>query len=151
LPVRFEEYSIVPDSGGAGKFRGGMAQTRKVRLLEEEAVLQLRSDKRLHPPFGLQGGKPGNPSSNILNTPDGESRLLPVPGMSPMQRDQVIEHTFAGGGGWGDPLDRDLGLIQADLLDEKITVEAAAVDYKVVANPETLLIDAEATRQLRSR
>lgn len=128
-----------------------MAQTRKVRLLEEEAVLQLRSDKRLHPPFGLQGGKPGKPSSNILNTPDGESRLLPVLGMSPMQRDQVIEHTFAGGGGRGDPLDRDFELIQADLLDEKITVEAAAVDYKVVANPETLLIDAEATRQLRSR
>ena len=151
LPVRFEEYSIVPDSGGAGKFRGGMAQTRKVRLLEDDAVLQLRSDKRFHPPFGLQGGKPGSPSSNILKSPGGESRLLPVLGMSPMRRDQVIEHTFAGGGGWGDPLERDMGSVQADLLDGKITVKGAAVDYKVVASPETLLIDAEATRQLRKR
>jgi N-methylhydantoinase B len=151
LPIRFEEYSIVPDSGGAGKFRGGMAQTRKVRLLEDEAILQLRSDKRLHPPFGLQGGKPGSPSSNILRSPDGESRSLRVLGMSPMQRDEVIDHTVAGGGGWGNPLDRDMESLQADLLDEKITVDGALADYSVVADPETLLIDAEATRQLRSQ
>jgi N-methylhydantoinase B len=151
LPIRFEEYGIVPDSGGSGKYRGGMAQTRKVRLLEDEAVLQLRSDKRLHRPFGLQGGEPGDPSSNVLSSPDGESRLLPVLGMSPMHRDDVIEHAFAGGGGWGDPLDRDLESIQNDLLDEKITVTGAENDYKVVADPETLLIDEAATRELRDR
>ena len=91
LPIRFAEYGIVPDSGGAGKYRGGMAQTRKVRLLEEKAILQLRSDKRLHRPFGLQGGEEGDPSSNVLRSPDGESKLLPVLGMSPMHRDEVID------------------------------------------------------------
>jgi N-methylhydantoinase B len=151
LPIRFEGYSIVPDSGGAGRFRGGMAQTRKVRLLEDDAILQLRSDKRHHPPFGLLGGEPGNPSANILQSPGGETRLLPVLGMSPMYRDQVIEHTFAGGGGWGDPLDRDIDLVQSDLLDGKITVEGARTDYGVVASCETLLIDLEATRRLRGR
>ena len=151
LPIRFEEYGIVPDSGGAGKYRGGMAQTRKVRLLEEEAILQLRSDKRLHRPFGLQGGEEGDPSSNVLSSPDGESKLLPVLGMSPMNRDEVIEHAFAGGGGWGDPLDRDMESIQNDLLDEKITVAGAENDYKVIADPESLLIDESATRELRSR
>ena len=70
--------------------------------------------------------------------------------MSPMYRDQVIDHTFAGGGGWGDPLDRDMGALQADLLDGKITVKGAHADYKVVADPETLLIDTDATRQLRN-
>ena len=94
---------------------------------------------------------PGSPSSNILRTPDGESRSLRVLGMSPMQRDEVIDHTFAGGGGWGNPLDRDMESLQADLLDEKITVEGALADYSLVADPETLLIDAEATRQLRSQ
>jgi N-methylhydantoinase B len=68
-----------------------------------------------------------------------------------MKRDEVIEHTFAGGGGWGDPLDRDMESIQNDLLDEKITVTGAESDYKVVADPETLLIDEAATRELRGR
>ncbi|MDA1280398.1 MAG: hydantoinase B/oxoprolinase family protein [Chloroflexi bacterium] len=151
LPIRFEEYSIVADSGGAGKFRGGMAQTRRVRLLEDSAVLQLRSDKRLHPPFGLQGGKPGSPSSNTLQKPGEEPEILPVLGMSPIKRNQVIAHTFAGGGGWGDPLDRAIDSVQADLLDGKITVEGAKRDYKVVANSDSLLVDAEATARLRSQ
>lgn len=150
LPIRFEEYAFVPDSSGAGQYRGGLAQTRKVRLLEDEAVLQLRSDKRLHPPFGLQGGASGSPSANVLRSTDGGAKLLPVLGMSPMRRDEVIEHTFAGGGGWGDPANRELGAIERDLLDGKITVEYARVNYKIVADSESRLIDIEATRGLRS-
>jgi N-methylhydantoinase B len=77
-PLRVEQYGLVPDSGGAGQFRGALAQVREIRLLEGEAVLQLRSDKRRFPPFGLPGGWPGTPSSNTLNA-DAEPTPAPEP------------------------------------------------------------------------
>src|SRR5262249_59489950 len=75
-PVVVEEYSLAPDTGGPGKYRGGLALVRQFRFVEEEAVLQVRSDRRDHLPWGLAGGKPGRPSQNVLN-PAGGARALP--------------------------------------------------------------------------
>ncbi len=67
-PVRLEQYSLTRDSGGAGKYRGGLAVTREWRYLgDQPANLNMRSDRRDHPPYGLFGGKPGAPSWTILN------------------------------------------------------------------------------------
>ncbi|MCH8922078.1 MAG: hydantoinase B/oxoprolinase family protein, partial [Planctomycetes bacterium] len=66
-PVLIETYGLMPDTGGAGKHRGSMAQVRQVKNLADRATLQLRSDKRKYPPYGLHGGLPGSPSRNILN------------------------------------------------------------------------------------
>ena len=68
-----ERYGYVPDSGGAGKFRGGLALIRQYRFLAEEGVLQLRTDRRAHVPYGLHGGRDGTPSMNLL-WHDGEMR-----------------------------------------------------------------------------
>src|ERR1700674_3295330 len=64
LPLRVVRYGLVQDSGGPGKFRGGLAYTREWRLLADEAVYTVRSDRRSHPPYGLGGGLPGSPSMN---------------------------------------------------------------------------------------
>jgi N-methylhydantoinase B len=150
LPVRIEEYSIASDSGGAGKHRGALAQVRAVRCLAREATLQLRSDKRRFPPYGLQGGKPGTPSWNILNPGDGEV-VLPTMGVSPMVEGDLIRHVMAGGGGWGDPLDRDSELVREDVRGEKLSAEYARREYGVVVDAEGLQVDWEATAELRKQ
>ena len=147
-PVRIEEYGLLPDSGGAGKYRGALSEVRSVRCLADEALLQLRSDKRAHPPFGLQGGATGAPSYNILNPGEGQ-RVLTTMGTAPMRRGDLIRHELASGGGWGDPLERDPAMVLADFLDEKVTAGHARQVYGVVIDPNTHQVDTDATAQLR--
>jgi len=152
-PLRIERYALVPDSGGAGKYRGGLAIVREFRLLAQEATITVRSDKRRFAPYGLHGGKPGAPSVNLVN-PGPEQRLLPVLFKEPVQlaRGDVFHHTLAGGGGWGDPLERDVALILRDLRQERVSVAGARDGYGVVARLEGShwVVDQPATDALRA-
>jgi len=149
LPLRVEEYGLVPGSGGAGEHRGALAQVRTVRLLAEEATLQIRSDKRAYPPWALAGGSPGSPSLNVLNPGRGET-LLPTLNSSTIDHD-AVRHVLASGGGWGDPLRRDPEAVRRDVWNEKLSAEQAAREYGVVVDPEGRAVDAEATERLRRR
>ena len=105
-PVRVERYGLVNDSGGAGRFRGGLAIERSWRLLDGQAHLAIRSDRRDHLPYGLYGGGSGTASINTLYR-NGEAETLPTMISTTMAAGEVIYHRQAGGGGWGDPLERD--------------------------------------------
>ena len=101
-PLVVEEYALRPDSGGAGRWRGGLGLVRQYRLLAERAVLQLRSDRTEHAPWGLFGGGPGR----VLAEPDRPGRgweALPGKVTLEIGRGTAIRHEQAGGGGWGDP------------------------------------------------
>ena len=148
-PVRIEEYSLMPDTGGPGKYRGSLSLVRRIRCLAEEATLQLRSDKRKFLPYGLHGGKPGTPSWNIVNPGDSQV-VLPTLAVAPMRRDDVLLHIMASGGGWGDPLERDPELVRDDVLNEKLTAEYARREYGVAFEPDKLQVDRAATELLRS-
>jgi N-methylhydantoinase B len=148
-PVRVERYELLPNSGGAGKYRGALGQIRQVRCLADDAVLQIRSDKRRFPPYGLFGGQPGTPSWNVLN-PGDQQVVLPTLTMSPVHRDDVLRHTMAGGGGWGDPLERDPALVRDDVWNEKVTIEHARDIYGVAIDPATLEVDLAETTRLRA-
>jgi N-methylhydantoinase B len=150
LPIRVEAYGLAADTGGAGKHRGALSQVREVRFLAERATLQIRSDKRHHRPHGLAGGASGSPSWNILN-PGPDEIVLPTLAVHPIARGDVLRHLQAGGGGWGDPLERDVELVESDVRQERITVECALRDYGVVINPVTLRADHEGTRQVRAQ
>ncbi len=145
-PVRIEEYALVPDSGGAGRFRGGLGLARSYRLLADEAILQVRADRVRFPPWGLAGGLPGAPSANRL---DG----LPVPGKitTTLRRDQVLRHHQAGGGGHGDPLERDPEAVARDAWNGKVGGEAARRLYGVIVDPVSGVLDLEATIRERCR
>jgi N-methylhydantoinase B len=138
----------LPDSGGAGQQRGALAQVRQLRFLGERGVLQIRSDKRRFPPYGLAGGLPGTPSANILNPGPGQ-RLLPVMGLSEVKRDDVLRHVMAGGGGWGNPLDRDPELVRLDVRSEKLSPTYAFDVYGVVLDSATGEVDVAATATRR--
>jgi len=127
-PVLIEEFGFLPDSCGAGRFRGGLGLVRQYRLLAREAVLQLRADRHHFAPFGLAGGQPAQRSRNLLN-PDGEARELPAKVTMTIHAGDVIRHEQPGGGGHGDPARRDPAAITRDLADGKITPDHARRFY----------------------
>lgn len=142
-PVMMEEYSLRPDSCGAGKYRGGLGLTRQYRLLAKDAVLQMRADRYVTAPYGLFGGKPGQNSLNILN-PDAEREVLPSKLTRNIKAGTVIRHEQAGAGGFGPPLDRPVELIAKDLREQKITRNYAEKNYGAVFNSAGVL-DVEKT------
>lgn len=128
-PILVERYGLVPDSGGAGKHRGGLAVERVWRCLTPGTSLIVRSDRAKHAPYGLAGGRPGAVSSNVLVRPDGAEETLPPMFSTEIEAGDVYVHRTAGGGGWGDPRERDPAAIADDVLNEKVTPEAALRDY----------------------
>lgn len=147
-PIQLLAYEFVPDKAGAGKFRGGVPFRRDYRFLETEGVLQVRSDRRDHRPFGLYGGQAGAPSENYLN-PDGENRLLPSKLTMTIRKGDVFRHVLAGAGGWGDPLERDVNAVLRDVRNELLSPAKAEADYGVVIDTAAWTLDAEATARRR--
>ena len=147
-PILIERYGLVPDSGGAGLHRGGLAVERVWRCLTPRHV----ADRPLRPgdaPAVRPGRRrPGAPSSNVLCTPDGSREVLPPMFSTAIEEGDVYEHRTAGGGGWGDPLERDPAAVAADVADEKVSPEAARGLYGVVVAADGT-VDAEATTALR--
>ena len=151
LPLEITSYGLVPDSGGPGRHRGGLAYARGFRLLADSAVLTVRSDRRHNPPWGVAGGAPGGPSLTHLRTAEGERLLPPMPmAADTLRRGDVIHHVSAGGGGFGPPFERDPERVLEDVLDGKVSRAAARERYGVVltaARPPA--VDVPATQALR--
>jgi N-methylhydantoinase B len=148
-PIRVDEYGFVPDSCGAGRFRGGLGLRRRYTLLNEEATLQLRSDRMALRPYGLDGGGPARGTRNVLN-PDGEAREMPAKFAITLREGDVILHEQPGGGGHGDPFVRDPERVAEDVRDEKISLAYARREHGVIIDPVTLKVDVAATGALRA-
>lgn len=148
LPLEVVRYGLVPDSGGPGRRRGGLAFEREYRVLAEKATLTIRSDRRDHPPYGLAGGKPGAPSANVVSA-DGSAHDLPTMPMEAfvLERGERYRHVSAGGGGYGPPFEREPELVLDDVRNGKVTPKAARERYGVVIVDAA--VDEEATRALR--
>ena len=143
-PIRFEQYAIVADTAGAGRFRGANAQVREFSYLGPTTTLQMRSDKRRFRPYGAAGAA----SSTIVDAGLAGERVLPTIGPSKLRSGETVRHQLASGGGWGDPLDRDPAAVGADLVAEKLSPAAALRAYGVVVAPDGL-VDPVATSDLR--
>jgi N-methylhydantoinase B len=120
LPIAIDKYEFVPDSGGDGQYRGGLALERHYRLLADSATLQLRSDRRTRGPYGLNGGKEGGRSRNVL-VRGGRRVELPGKTTTTMRRGDRFEHRTAGAGGWGPPRKRRRAARAQDLREGKVT------------------------------
>lgn len=147
-PIQILRYEFIQDGMGAGMYRGGAPSRRDYKLLADEAVLQMRSDRNRTVPYGLFGGKPGKPSRNVFN-PGAANDDLPGKFLHTMRAGDVFRHELAGSGGWGDPLRRDPERVLADVVNEFVSVEAAREDYGVVIATSPLRVDVDATKRLR--
>ncbi len=147
-PIEILAYELAGDRCGAGKYRGGAPFYRDYRLGEKDAVLQVRADRQVVRPYGLYGGKPGKPGSSHFN-PETEDRKLPSKVTMDFHEGEVMRYVIAGGGGWGDALERDADLVLNDARNEIISVETARLDYGVVIDAGTWAVDGAATDKLR--
>jgi N-methylhydantoinase B len=138
FPVRVERYQVHPDSGGAGRFRGGCAARRTWRLLPgADATGSLCIEHMTSPPFGLLGGRAGGPAVVTLTTPDGATRHLPSKGAFLASAGSVVDMITPGSGGFGPAAERDPATIGADLLDGYVSDRGAREDYGI-ADPQAL-------------
>jgi N-methylhydantoinase B len=151
LPLEVVRYGLVPDTGGAGEHRGGLAYEREYRVRADRATLTIRTDRRFHPPYGLDGGRPGGASRNTAIVDGVEHDLPPMP-MSALTlwRGDRFRHRSAGGGGVGSPLARDAAAVLRDVTDGKVSVETARAIYGVVVTGNPPQVDDAATAALRA-
>ncbi len=148
-PLQILRTEFIQDVGGPGQYRGGASIRRDYKLLETEAVLQVRSDRHDFRPYGLFGGCPGRPSRNVLN-PDGENRALPGKLTMTMRQGDVFSSESAGPGGWGDPLEREPARVARDVRNEFVSRHSALEDYGIVFRGETVEVDEAATATRRA-
>ena len=149
-PVEILAYELLPDRAGPGKYRGGAPYYRDYRFTEKEAVLQVRSDRARFRPYGLYGGLPGTASANYLNPQRENKKLSSKPTMM-IENGDVFRHELAGGGGWGDPLERHPSDVLRDVRNELVSAEAARTGYGVIVDTEAWRVDIDGTSALREQ
>lgn len=149
-PLRVEHFGLREDSAGDGQWRGGLGCRRAIRVLANEAQFSEVSDHNIIPPFGVCGGHSGAPNRFTVIR-DGRESLPPsLPGKVsgfPLQENDVVLCQSSGGGGFGDPLDRDAEAVLGDVLEGYITREKAAQVYGVALVDDQ--VDRSATERLR--
>ncbi|MGE0539866.1 MAG: hydantoinase B/oxoprolinase family protein [Dehalococcoidia bacterium] len=145
-----ERFSIHPNSGGPGRYRGGCGIIRDLRI-RASGMLSTRMDNIRYPCWGVAGGRAGRTGAFILNPGTPAERTLPPIGDDiRLTAGDLLRIVTVGGGGWGNPLERDPERVRQDVLEGFVTVRAARDDYAVVLDPETLTLDHDETARLRA-
>jgi len=132
LPFRIESFALRADSGGAGKFRGGLGFEKKYRILED-CLLQTNLDRTDHPAWGVLGGKDAlSGSVTVINEQTGKSTSMCKARGEELKAGELVILSTGGGGGYGPVEERDLALLQRDLDEGYVTRAAAESIYDVV-------------------
>ena len=129
FPLRVEEYALVPDSGGAGQYRGGLGVRRTWLVLGHDAHAAVCCERTVTPPFGLAGGLPGAPARIELVPPYGNPRRLTSKGGFIAPAGSRVVLRAPGSGGYGPPATREPDRLSDDLADGYVTQAAARRDY----------------------
>jgi len=151
-PLIVEERSLICNSGGPGKMRGGLGRKFVIRIPDDEFAPQaptsiaIQAGRYRYPPGGLFKGGAANKAQFMVNDQAGDSS-----GLTLCESGDVIKFISAGGGGYGDSLARDPQAVEQDVRNEYVSLERAQADYGVVIDPKTLKVDLEKTKKLREQ
>ena len=149
-PLIVEKRELLPDSGGPGRTKGGLGRTVVFRVPDDAYAPQppvnlgIQAGRFRYPPYGLFGGKPGAKARFLVNGKHG----YPY-GLTRLQPGDVVTMEAAGGGGYGDPREREPERVVEDVRNGYVTLEHAREAYGVVIDPAAMELDEEATRKLR--
>jgi N-methylhydantoinase B len=128
FPCRITRFDLVPDSGGAGQWRGGVSMQREYELLEGATIIR-RFDRTRFPPDGLAGGAPGSRSRFVLRPGTDAEQDTRASGRYEMKAGERFLVQTAGGGGYGDPRRRDRAAVEQDVAEGYVSREGAVRDY----------------------
>jgi N-methylhydantoinase B len=147
--ITIEEFSVVPDTGGAGRRRGGCTSRRVVHF-DDRVMVVTTGERAKTQPFGLNDGESGATAVHELVHPDGSEETMRSKATREIPAESRVRFQPAGGGGFGDPMERDPEAVLADVLDGYVTPEAARETYGVVVDEETETVVEERTEQHRN-
>jgi N-methylhydantoinase B len=152
FPFIVERLGLAVDSGGAGRYRGGLGYEKHIRMLKDANFMSI-ADRSILACWGVKGGKAGRPFEVTIDLGGPDERVVDaLADAEPVKAGQVIRIRTTGGGGWGDPLDRPYDEIERDLRWGKVSFEGARSDYGVVTSGsrDEPVIDVAASDALRS-
>jgi N-methylhydantoinase B len=147
-PVLVKKWALVPDSGGPGKFRGGLGMIEEVTTFSRSRATTILF-KRKSPPWGFGGGGNGRPGKNVFFPGTNKCKIASTVALD-MAKGELVRVVSGGGGGWGDPLDRDPEHVLRDVVFGYVTPKGARKDYGVVVKRD-FTIDSKGTEQLRTQ
>lgn len=130
--LRVERYELISDSGGAGKYRGGLGFRRDIRILSDPAYLTTRSDAQKFPPKGVLGAKDGTTARYFLHREKEVSRIPAKNTNLRLYAGDYLSFETPGGGGYGDPAKRDPAKIKEDIKQGYVTTKGAKIDYGAI-------------------
>jgi N-methylhydantoinase B len=128
-PLRVRRYEYRPDSGGAGEFRGGLGLRRDIEALTDGVAFSLLADRRRHRPYGIAGGDSGSPGADRLVRADGDEVGIEGKSTHDLDAVDVVSVRTPGGGGFGDPADRDPAAVARDLRLGTLSAAVARAAY----------------------
>ena len=146
-PLLIDHYGYRPDTGGPGKHRGGVGISRVYRFLAPATAISVLY-KTVSPPWGINGGKEAEPNHIVID-PGTENEERKGGSYNFLEAGQVLANNTGGGGGWGNPFERDPALVAKDVRNGFVSVEAAERDYGVAVDPATFGVDTVRTATLR--
>lgn len=150
-PLRVVRSRYRTDSGGVGTFRGGLGIDRAIQVVKGPIRCSYRSDRHLTRPWGIRGGGPGQSWQTHILTADGVRHQVRSKAIFELNTGDTLEMLTGGGGGYGDPLERDPGMVLEDVLNGKVSKDTAELDYGVILGLDGLSVDMAATEHLRAR
>jgi N-methylhydantoinase B len=131
-PVRVEHLGLRVDSGGPGEFRGGLGYRKDIRVLEDASFMSV-ADRSILACWGVRGGHAGLPFRVTIDPGGPNERVLSgLCDDEPIAAGEIVRIETTGGGGWGDPLDRSVEHVELDVLQGKVSSDAARDDFGVV-------------------
>jgi N-methylhydantoinase B len=149
FPLRVPRAALWPDSGGAGRFRGGLGLAKVFEATDTDVVVSHRGERFASAPWGLHGGAPGRSAHAFILRRDGRREELPSKKMIVLHPGDQLWEYIAGGAGYGDPLDREPERVLADVLDGKVSRDVARDTYGVALHAGGDAVDEVATKERR--
>jgi N-methylhydantoinase B len=150
IPLYVRKYELIQDSAGAGRTRGGLGVRRDMEFYDHAASFSLLTDRAKSRPWGLFGGESGYAAQYLIN-PDGDDPMkVSSKSTTKLDPNDVASVQTPGGGGYGDPTERPPERVLEDVVNEKVSVEAAREEYGVAVDLETRTVDEETTERRRA-
>jgi N-methylhydantoinase B len=151
-PLIVEKRELLTDSGGLGKMKGGLGKREIFKVPDDQYApippvnLGIQAGRYVYPAEGLFDGKPGTRAKFLVNGVPGNSY-----GLTQLKPGDVVTIDAPGGGGYGNPLEREPEMVASDVIEGYVSLESARINYGVVIDTATFAVNMEETKKLREK